>query len=74
VAAARPAGGRRSGLLALGLALIVAGVAAAVAGVLVGSSRYDDGVKKLARAPVGCTTTLQFDHSGTYRMYLETKG
>jgi hypothetical protein len=60
--------------MALGLALAIAGIAAIVAGVLVGNSRYEDGVKKLARAPVGCTTTLQFDKSGTYRLYLETKG
>jgi hypothetical protein len=31
-------------------------------------------VKSLARAPVGCTTTLVFDKPATFTIYLETKG
>jgi hypothetical protein len=73
-AAAPPGGGRRTGLLSAGLGLLAIGIAAIIAGILVANSRYEDGVKKLARAPAGCTTTLEFDKAGTYTLYIETKG
>ncbi len=37
-------------------------------------SNYEDAVKALARAPVGCTTTLVFDKPATFIAYVETKG
>ena len=37
-------------------------------------SNYEDAVKSLARAPVGCTTTLVFDKPATFTIYIETKG
>ena len=33
-----------------------------------------DAVKGFARAPVGCTTTLEFDTTGTFTLFVETKG
>ena len=39
-----------------------------------GMSNYKDAVKSLARAPVGCTTTLVFDKPATFTVYIETKG
>jgi hypothetical protein len=33
-----------------------------------------DTVKKFARAPVGCTTTLQFEKKAVFTIYVETKG
>jgi hypothetical protein len=37
-------------------------------------SNYEDAVKSLARAPVGCTTTLVFASASTFTVYVETKG
>ena len=39
-----------------------------------GMSNYEEAVKSLARAPVGCTTTLVFDKPATFTIYIETKG
>ena len=36
--------------------------------------RHDDAVRDLARAAVGCETTLDFARPGTYYVYLETAG
>ena len=59
----------------------VAGVVLIVAGVVVGAllwlaagRRYDDAVADLAPVPLGCTTTLSFDRTGTYTFFVETKG
>jgi hypothetical protein len=37
-------------------------------------SNYKEAVRTLARAPVGCTTTLVFDEPSTFTVYAETKG
>ncbi len=58
----------------LGVLLLVAGIGAAAAAFVLSSSRLEDGVKQLARAPVGCTTTLEFDKAGTFNVFVETKG
>jgi hypothetical protein len=62
-------------------ALIVAGVVVsvgllAVAGVLWTSAdrRYDDNVAAFARAPSGCDTTLEFERTGRFTLYIETAG
>jgi hypothetical protein len=73
--AATPDGGaRRPGLIGAGALILAAGVVGGVVMLLASSSNYDEGVKNLARAPIGCTTSLQFDEAGTYTIYLETKG
>jgi hypothetical protein len=70
-------GGRRaagSGLVALGGSLIVLGIVVAVVLSVVGRQRYADAVERLARAPVGCDTTLDVADSDTYFVYVETVG
>ena len=57
-----------------GLALIVVGLGAGGALIVMSGSNKDETVKKFARAPVGCTTSLQFDKSSDFTLYLETKG
>ena len=36
--------------------------------------RRDDNVASFARAPSGCATTLDFDRSGVFTLYIETTG
>lgn len=75
VAPAPPSGGGGGkGLRLAGLALLVIGVVAGVVLYVMSGSVRDETVKKFARAPVGCTTTLEFDKAGTFTLYLETKG
>ena len=69
-----PAARRPSGLVLLGVVLVVAAIVSTVALLLAASARYDRGVQNLARAPIGCTTTLQFDEGGTFVLYVETVG
>jgi len=57
-----------------GIVLLALGVVAAVVLWGLGERRYDDAVSDLAPAPLGCTTTLQFDRIGTYTFFVETKG
>src|SRR5215207_2458170 len=65
---------RKKGLLIAGIVVLLAGLGGALAAFLAAGSAYDDGVESLARAPVGCTTRLDFDESGTFTIYVETKG
>ena len=67
-------GKRRKGLIVLGLILLVGGLLGGGAIVAKGMSNYKEAVKSLARAPVGCTTTLVFDKPATFIIYAETKG
>jgi hypothetical protein len=69
-------GGARRGRGALwaGVALIVAGLVAAVALIVVSSSRRTDTVEKLARAVAGQQTTLEFEKAGLYTLYYEYAG
>ena len=69
-----PDEGRKKGLMILGIAVLVAGVGGGVAAFLASGSAADEGVENLARAPVGCTTRLDFDDAGTFTIYVETKG
>src|SRR5688572_8034366 len=69
-----PPAGRRTGLIAVGVLLLAAGVAAGVVMFLASGTNYDDAVQNLARAPVGCTTALEFDETGTFTVYVETQG
>jgi hypothetical protein len=67
-------GKRRTGVLTLGLLLLIAGVVGGIALLLTSARQYDDAVAGLARAPVGCDTTLDFPEAGTYLIFIETKG
>ncbi len=67
-------GKRRKGLIIFGIILVVAGIVGGAGIVAKGMSNYEAAVKSLARAPVGCTTTLEFDKPATFTIYVETKG
>jgi hypothetical protein len=67
-------GKRRKGLMLFGLIFLVAGLAGAVVVASKATANYESAVKSLARAPVGCTTTLVFDKAATFNVFIETKG
>ncbi len=67
-----PASGH--GATVAGVALLALGLAAGAALFFMAGKTEEDTVKKFARAPAGCTTTLQFDRADTYQLYLETSG
>ncbi len=67
-----PDNGRR--LTVAGVAVFILGLIAGAVMFFMAGSTEEDTVKKFARAPVGCTTTLQFDRADTYELYLETSG
>jgi hypothetical protein len=69
-----PKGKRHKGLIIFGLILLVVGVLGGGAVAEKATSNYKDAVKSMARAPVGCTTTLVFDKPATFTVYAETKG
>lgn len=69
--ATRPRG--RAGMV-IGVLLIVAGLAGGAALIVLSGANKEETVKKFARAPVGCTTSLEFDRSGEFTLYIETKG
>jgi hypothetical protein len=66
--------GRRGWMLALGVLVIVGALSVAVAMWVAGSNREADNVAAFARAPVGCDTTLDFESTGTFLLYVETSG
>jgi hypothetical protein len=66
--------GRRGWMLALGVLVIVGSLGAAVAMWIAGTDREADNVAGFARAPVGCDTTLDFESTGTFLLYVETSG
>jgi hypothetical protein len=67
-------GKRRKGLMIFGIILFVGGLLGGGAIAAKAMSNYKDAVKSLARAPVGCTTTLVFEHASTFTVYVESKG
>lgn len=67
-------GPRRKGLLSLGVILLLGGVGAGAALFVTSGSQYEDAVKNLQRAPVGCDTEFDFTGTGTFIIYTETKG
>ncbi len=73
-ASTSPSGSRRKGMLIAGLVVLIGGVGGGAAAFVTAGSQVEDGVKSLARAPVGCTTTLEFDKAGTFTVFVETKG
>ncbi len=58
----------------VGVVIALAGVAAGVLLWLASSAKYDDAIDGLAPAPVGCDTTLEFDRTGTFYIFAETRG
>lgn len=68
--------GRRRGraLIVGGVVAVVVGLVAAAALSLVARHRVDATVRDLARAPVGCDTTLEFSTTGTFVVYVEIAG
>ena len=67
-----PKKGKRSLVIGLGLIVIGGGLGVALIG-LSGSTK-EETVKKFARAPAGCTTTLEFDKSAEFTFFIETRG
>lgn len=67
-------GGRSRSLMLAGAVTIVAGLVAALVVFVVGQGRTDRAVENLARAPVGCDTTLEFSGTGSFVVYVETVG
>lgn len=65
---------RRKGLMFTGIAIAVLGIGAGVVLIALSGSAEEETIKRFARAPVGCTTTLEFDKTATFTMYIETKG
>ena len=59
---------------AFGLLLLFAGVIGAAVLFVSSNRREGDAVKSFARAPVGCTTTLEFTETGTFFVFEETDG
>ena len=57
-----------------GLIVLLVGVLGGGAIIAKGMANYKEAVKSLARAPVGCTTTLVFDKAASFTVYIETKG
>lgn len=64
----------RKGMVLTGVGVIGAGLVAGVALAVVGASVHDSTVEGFARAPVGCTTKLDFDTGDTFTLFVETKG
>ena len=69
-----PAGKRRKGLMFAGIGVALVGIVTGVALLALSGAAKEKTVKRFARAPVGCTTTLQFDKAATFTIYIETKG
>ena len=67
-------GARRRWMLVLGVVLLVGLLGAAVALWFAAGEREADNVAGFARAPVGCDTTLDFESTGTFVLYVETTG
>lgn len=56
------------------LIVLLAGLVAGGALVYAGGTAVQGTVEAFARAPVGCTTSLEFDRAGTFQVYVETSG
>ncbi len=64
----------RRGTVLLGVSIAVVGVVAGGALAVAAAAVEAQTVEGFARAPVGCTTTLQFDTADTFTFFVETKG
>jgi hypothetical protein len=61
-------------MLVLGVVVLLVGIVGAGALWFAANARLDDNVAGLARAPSGCVTTLDFDRTGEFTMFVETTG
>ncbi len=66
--------GRRGRVVVAGVVVLVGLIGAGVALWFAGGERRADNVATFARAPVGCETTLDFEATGTFVIYVETTG
>ncbi|HSP29953.1 MAG TPA: hypothetical protein VLN74_15485 [Ilumatobacteraceae bacterium] len=66
--------GRRGWMLVAGALVLVGLVGAAVVMWIAAGDRRADNVAGFARAPMGCDTTLDFESTGTFVLYIETSG
>ena len=66
--------GTGRGRLIAGIVVLVVGIGAGVGLWLGSNARLDEAVDGLARGPVGCDTVLDFDETGDYIVFIETKG
>jgi hypothetical protein len=73
-AAPPPVGARRMGLVWAGIGVAVGGIVAGAVLASMASSTKEETIQKFARAPVGCTTTLEFERAATFTLFVETKG
>ena len=67
-------GSRRGWMLVLGVVVLLVGIVGAGALWFAANARLDDNVAGLARAPSGCATTLDFDRTGEFTVFVETTG
>lgn len=65
---------RRGWLVLAGVLVLVCSVGGAIALWNAADGRRSDNVASFARAPVGCDTTLDFEATGTFVLYVETSG
>lgn len=65
---------KAGGLIALGIVVLIVGLLSGIGLWFSADQRYEDAVDNLARAPVGCVTTLDFAEAGRYLLFVETKG
>ena len=65
---------RSKAVFLLGVVLLVVGLAGGAALYLLSGTTREQTIERFARAPVGCTTTLQFDRTGTFTLYIELTG
>lgn len=65
---------KRGWMVVAGVLVLVAGLVAAGALWYAAGQRRDDNVASFARAPSGCATTLDFDRTGVFTLYIETTG
>jgi hypothetical protein len=66
--------GGRTWMVAVGSLLLVALLVTGAALWIAAGNRRADNVAGFARAPVGCDTTLDFESTGTFVLYVETSG
>ena len=62
------------GTVLFGLVVLLAGLGGAVVLYLLSLQRGEDAIRDLARAPVGCDTTLSFSDTGTFYVFIEHLG
>lgn len=65
---------RRTGVLIAGVVVVLAGLVLAAVLWFSAGRRSDDAIRGLARAPIGCDTTLNIAEAGTYIIFVETTG